>query len=45
MLGISDGYYQSHEDKVLFGTGQQGSGASPHGSLLVLFLWMTLKMD
>jgi len=33
-FGISDGYYQSHEDKVLFGTGQ-GSGASPAAWLTV----------
>jgi hypothetical protein len=36
MFGISDGYYQSHENTVLFGTGQ-GSGAlqhlQQHGSL------------
>ena len=34
MFGISDGYYQSHADKVLFGTGQ-GSGASPAAWLTV----------
>ena len=28
MFGISEGFYKSHENKVLFGTGQ-GSGASP----------------
>ena len=34
MFGISDGYYKSHENKVLFGTGQ-GSGASPAAWLTV----------
>ena len=36
MLGISEGYYQSIDNKVLFGTGQ-GSGASPAA-------WLTISI-